>query len=66
MVAMRPDVPPGPPFQEVLRVLTVRARDLWGEERAAIIASSVEQTARQLWEVSRSLPRREVEPGFYQ
>jgi hypothetical protein len=62
MVAMSPDTP----FDEVLRELRARARALWGEERVAAIASSLEQTARQLWEVSRSLPQREVEPGFYQ
>lgn len=62
MVAMRPDVP----FDAVLRELRERARALWGKERAGAISGSIEQTARQLWEVSRSLPHREVEPGFYQ
>lgn len=62
MVAMRPDVH----FEEVLRELRALARSLWGEARAGAISGSIEQTARQLWEVSRSLPHREVEPGFYQ
>jgi hypothetical protein len=46
--------------------LTERAEALWGEERARAISSSVEATARRLWEVSRNLPHRDLEPGFYQ
>jgi hypothetical protein len=62
MVAMRPDVP----VEKILRKLREQARALWGEERAGSISGSIEQTAQQLWEISRSLPHREVEPGFYQ
>ncbi|MDP7082919.1 MAG: hypothetical protein QGH97_00900 [Dehalococcoidia bacterium] len=62
MVSMRPDAP----LDEVLRELTEQAKALWGEERAKAISSSVEATARRLWEVSRNLPQRDLEPGFYQ
>lgn len=62
MMAMRLDAP----FEEVLLELRARASALWGEERAGATIDSIEQTARQLWEVSRSLPHRDVEPGFYQ
>jgi hypothetical protein len=62
MVAIRPEAT----FDEVLLELRARASALWGEERAGAISGPIEQTARQLWEIGRSLPHREVEPGFYQ
>ncbi len=62
MVSLRPDAP----LEEVLRELTEQAKALWGEERTRAVSTSVEATARRLWEVSRTLPHREVEPGFYQ
>jgi hypothetical protein len=62
MVSLRPDAP----IEEILRELTEQAKALWGEERAWAISASVEATARQLWDVSRNLPHRDVEPGFYQ
>jgi len=62
MVSMRP----GAPLEEILRELTEQAVALWGEERAGAISASVEVTAQRLWDVSRNLPHRDVEPGFYQ
>ena len=52
--------------EEILLELTERARDLWGEERARVMATSLESAARQLWEIGQTLPARDLEPGFYQ
>ena len=62
MVSLRPDAT----LKEVFRDLTEQAKALWGEERARAVSTSVEATARRLWDVSSNLPHREVEPGFYQ
>ena len=59
-------VPPDSPYEDILRALTEQAVALWGEERAAAIATTLEQTAQQLRDVSQVLPHYEVEPGFYQ
>lgn len=61
-VSMRP----GSSSEEIARVLVEQAKALWGPERAEAIRALLEQTARQLADVDRSLPDREVEPGFYQ
>ena len=53
-------------YDEILKVLTQQAIAQWGKERAQAMTSSLEQAARQLADVSRSLPGKEVEPGFYQ
>ena len=52
--------------KELLHDLTVRAEAVLGKDRAALITVALEQTARQLHEISGTLPEREVEPGFYQ
>ena len=52
--------------EDILRVLTEQAQALWGPERAQVIAATLEQTAQQLVDVSRNLPDKELEPGFYQ
>ena len=62
MTSVRPDAP----RKDILRALTEQAKALWGLDRAQVITASLEQTAQQLEELSRSLPDREVEPGFYQ
>lgn len=62
MVLMRPGISQ----EEILLELTERARALWGEERANVIATSLESAARQLWEIGQNPPDRTVEPGFYQ
>ncbi len=62
MVVMRPAIS----REEILLELTERAQDLWGEERTRVIATSLESTARQLWEIGQKLPARDLEPGFYQ
>ena len=59
-------VPPDSTYDDLLRALTEQAVTLWGEERAAAIAITLEQTAQQLRDVSLVLPHYEVEPGFYQ
>ena len=62
MVSMRPGIT----REEIIQELTERAQDLWGDERAKSMAASLEQAAQQLWAISRHLPNRDVEPGFYQ
>ena len=51
--------------EEILQDLVVRAQAVLGQERAALIRPTLEQTARQLYEVSRAQPVRDIEPGFY-
>ena len=57
---------PGITQEEILLELTERARDLWGEARARVMATSLESAARQLWEIGQKPPQIDVEPGFYQ
>ena len=51
--------------EEILQDLVVRAQAVLGNERTALIRATLEQTARQLHEVSRAQPVRDIEPGFY-
>lgn len=46
--------------------LRAQAVRLWGEERAGELEESLQQTARQLWEVGQVTHHRDLEPGFYQ
>ena len=55
-----------PTHEELLRDITERARALWGEAKASEMASALEQTALQMEEIDRTMPKRDVEPGFYQ
>jgi hypothetical protein len=51
--------------EELLHDLTVRAAAVLGEDRAALITAALEQTARQLEEISSTMPERDIEPAFY-
>ena len=51
--------------EEILQDLAVRAESVLGSERTSLIRSTLEQTARQLYEVSQAQPVRDIEPGFY-
>jgi len=62
MVNMKPD----DSIDEIARELRAQAVRLWGEQRAAALEDSMQQTARQLWEVGQVTPHRDLEPGFYQ
>jgi hypothetical protein len=62
MASMKPDMSP----ENILRELTEQAQSMWGEQRAQALQASLEQTSRNLQELSQNLPRYEVEPGFYQ
>ena len=55
-----------PTHEELLRDITERAKALWGEAKAAEMADALEQTAFNMEEVDRALPKRDVEPGYYQ
>ena len=53
-------------YDQILQSLTEQAVAMWGKERAQAVASSLEQTARQLADLGQALPDSDVEPGFYQ
>lgn len=55
-----------PTHEELLRDITDRAKALWGEAKAAEMAAALEQTARHMEEIDRTMPKVDVEPGFYQ
>ena len=52
--------------QELLRELTDKAKSLWGEARATELSGALERTVSQLQDLDQKLPKRDVEPGFYQ
>ena len=64
--ARMPGEDQGASLEKIRSELTSRAREMWGEQRAAEDSAAIEDTARQLWEVSQNLPHREMEPGFFQ
>ena len=51
--------------QEIAQELIVAAVELWGEERADAIRSTLEQTAENLSTIAHNLPDREEEPAFF-
>ena len=55
-----------PTYEELLRDITERAKALWGVAKAAEMADALEQTALNMEEIDRTMPKRDVEPGFYQ
>ena len=50
---------------EISESLNNRAAQLWGPQRADEIKSLIEQTADNIWQISRNLPESHEEPGFY-
>ena len=62
MVNMNPD----DSVEQIANELRAQAVRLWGEARAVELESSIKQTARQLWDLGRETPHRDLEPGFYQ
>ncbi len=62
MVNMRPN----DSVDEIAQELRAQAVRLWGERRAVELEESLQQTARQLWELGQVTPHRDLEPGFYQ
>ena len=57
---------PGSSEEEILAALTREAQRLWGNDRAEVIKTYLENTAKQLGETGKSLPEPEVEPGYFQ
>ena len=49
---------------EIVRSLTRRAIELWGRDRTEELLPVIEQTARQIWQVSKRLPPADEEPAF--
>jgi len=62
MVNMRPN----DSVDDIARDLRAQAVRLWGERRVVELEESLQQTARQLWELGQETPHRDLEPGFYQ
>ena len=62
MVNMNPD----DSVEQIANELRAQAVRLWGEDRAVELESSIKQTAKQLWDLGRETPHRDLEPGFYQ
>ena len=62
MVNMKPNES----VDEIALELRAQAVRLWGEQRAGELEESLQQTARQLWELGQVTPDRDLEPGFYQ
>ncbi len=62
MVNMNPD----DSVEQLANELRAQAARLWGEQRADELESAIKQTARQLWDVGKETPHRDLEPGFYQ
>ena len=62
MVNMNPD----DSVEQITDELRAQAVRLWGEDRAVELESSIKQTARQLWDLGKETPHRDLEPGFYQ
>ena len=52
--------------EQIANELRTQAVRLWGEARAIELESSIKQTAKQLWDLGRETPHRDLEPGFYQ
>ncbi len=57
---------PNDSVDEIARELRAQAARLWGDQRAGELEESLQQTARQLWELGQETPDRDLEPGFYQ
>ena len=62
MVNMNPD----DSVEQIANELRAQAVRLWGEARTVELESSIKQTAKQLWDLGRETPHRDLEPGFYQ
>ena len=43
-----------------------RGQTLWGEAKAAEMAAALERTATEMEEIDRTMPMRDLEPGYYQ
>ena len=56
----------GASLEDIRRELVSRAREMWGEKRATEDSATIDDTARQLWDISQNLPHFELEPGFFQ
>ena len=57
---------PNDSVEKIVVQLRTEAIRLWGEQRATELEASLQQTARQLWDLGQVTPHRDLEPGFYQ
>ncbi len=57
---------PGDSVESIVQQLRAQAAAEFGERRAAELQDSLEQTARQIWEIDQVTVHVDLEPGFYQ
>ena len=57
---------PGDSVESIVQQLRAQAAAEFGEQRAAELQDSLEQTARQIWEIDQVTVHVDLEPGFYQ
>ena len=57
---------PGNSVESIIQQLRAQAAAEFGERRAAELQDSLEQTARQIWEIDQVTVHADLEPGFYQ
>ena len=57
---------PGNSVESIIQQLRAQAAAEFGERRAAELQDSLEQTARQIWEIDQVTVHVDLEPGFYQ
>ena len=57
---------PGDSVESIVQQLRAQAAAEFGEGRAAELQDSLEQTARQIWEIDQVTVPADLEPGFYQ
>ena len=51
--------------EEIASSLKARAEELWGPSRASELQELLDQTAENVWQISRHPPDDDEEPGFY-
>ena len=56
----------GDSFEDILRKLHGQAIVQYGDARTEELRESLEETARQIWQIDQATPHVDLEPGFYQ
>ena len=51
--------------EEIIKELTDKTVELWGQERAEANRQNLEQTGRNIWVVAQNPPAIEDEPAYF-
>ena len=51
--------------EEILKELSAKATEFWGQERAEALRAVLEESAANLWLLAQNLPDVEQEPAFF-